>query len=150
VAWRKVAVIGACSIALGAGLQGLYGPVQSDTFTPGELAASLWLYGHAAPKSVIVLPVDNIPMLDTPNYNEYGLHDIINAQDPHHRPINQANVLAVESWIDSLDGTYAYVVFSPGMAHYASYYDAPQGYAELANAVRNRYGWTVVYRNGDT
>lgn len=150
IAWRRMAMISACSLVLAAGLQGLYGPVESDTFTPAELAASLWLYGHAAPNSVIVLPVDNIPMLDTANYNAYGLHDIINARGAHGKPINEGNVLAVEAWINSLKGTYAYVVFSRGMEAYASYYSAPQGYSQLASTVRDRYGWTVVYRNADT
>lgn len=149
VAWRKAAVISTCALALAAGLQGLYGPVESDTFTPAELSVSLWLYTYAAPHSVIVLPVDNIPMLDTANYNAYGLVDIINARGANGKLINEGNVLAVESWINSLKGTYAYVVFSRGMAAYASYYSAPQGYAQLANAVRGRYGWNVVYRNAD-
>jgi hypothetical protein len=150
IAWRKVVMISACVLALAAGLQGLYGPVQSDTFTPDELAANLWLYSHAAPNSVIVLPVDNIPMLDTANYNAYGLHDINNAKGANGKLIDEGNVLAVEDWINSLKRAYAYVVFSRGMAAYAAYYSAPQGYAQLANAVRDRYGWTVVYRNTET
>lgn len=149
IAWRRIVIVGACSLALAGGLQGLYGPVRADTFTPDELAATLWLYGHAAPNSVIVLPVDNIPILETANYNSYGLHDVTNALGADRRPLNEGSVTAVEAWINSLKGSYAYVVFSRSMSAYVSYYSTPRGYAQLASAVRDRYGWTVVYRNAD-
>jgi hypothetical protein len=149
IAWLRVAIIGACSLALAGGLQGLYGPVQSDTFTPAELAASLWLYSHAAPHSVFVLPADNFPILETANYNSYAVqvtnNDLVNG-----KPLNESNVVAVEAWLDSLQGSYAYVVFGPSMNDFVNYYGAPQGYAQLASEVRDRYGWTVVYHNTDT
>jgi hypothetical protein len=149
IAWRRMAIISACSLALAGGLQGLYGPVEAETYTPAELTASLWLYGHAAPNSVIVLPVDNMPVLETANYNSYELQDVTNALSADGKPINEGSVAAVEAWLDSLKGSYAYVVFSRSMNVYASYYSAPRGYAQLASAVRDRYGWTVVYHNAD-
>lgn len=149
IAWRRAAIIVSCSLALAAGLQGLYGPVVAETFTPAELTASLWLYDHAAPNSVIVLPVDNIPILETANYNSYRLQYMTNVLDAGRKPLDEGNVIAVEAWINSLKGSYAYVVFSHSMNVYATYYSAPRGYAQLASAVRNMYGWVAVYHNAD-
>ena len=150
VLWRRSALAVACTLALAAGLQGLYGPVESDTFTPAELSATLWLYGHAAPGSAIVLPVDNVPILETYNYNAYNLDVMTAALAANGKPLDEGSVIAVESWLDSLNNQYAYIVFSQSMNAYASYYSAPQGYTQLASAVRDRYGWTVVYHNADT
>jgi len=150
IIWYRTAVIGACSLALAGGLQGLYGPVASDTFTPAELSASLWLYGHAAPDSAIVLPVDNTPILESANYSSYPLYVMTRAYGVDGKPLNEGSVVGVESWLDSLKDHYAYVVFSRSMNAFASYYTTAPGYAQLASAVRDRYGWTAVYRNADT
>jgi hypothetical protein len=149
MAWRRVVAVGVCSVVLAGGLQSLYGPVEPDTFTPAELTASLWLYGHAAPNSVIVLPDDNFPTHETFNYHEYEIltmSDIVTADG---KALNEGSVVAVENWMDSLQRNYAYVVFSRSMSIYTSYYGTPPGYAQLASAVQDRYGWTVVYRNAD-
>jgi hypothetical protein len=150
ILWRRLVVACACSMALAAGLQGLYGPVAVDTFTSAELAGSLWLYDHAAPDSVFVLAADNFPMVETANYNSYGLQVI--PADPQVRAawLDEASVDDVEAWIESLGYRNTYVVFSRSMAAYASYFDDPRGYAQLASAVRNSPGWLVVYRNADT
>jgi hypothetical protein len=148
--WARAAIIGACSFALAGGLQGLYGPVAAYTFTPSELAARLWLYSHAAPNSIIIQPVDNIPMLETANYNAYGLQNVAAGLGAGGKQVNEGNVAAVESWMSSLKGTYAYVVFSRSMGLAASYNSAPRGYEQLASTVRDRIGWNVVYRNADT
>jgi hypothetical protein len=150
IAWRRVAAIGVCSLALAGGLQSLYGPIDTDTFTPGELAASLWLYSHATRDSVFVLPDDNFPVHETINYNAYVLQYMTNAVGADKKPLNVSNVANVEAWINRLKGTYAYVVFSRSTSAYASYFSAPQGYAQLVSAVQHRYGWTVVYHNADT
>jgi hypothetical protein len=148
--WQRMVVTSACSASLAAGLQGLYGPVAVDGFTTTELRASLWLYSHAAPGSALVLPADNFPMLETANYNSYGLR--VMPSDPQVRAVwlDEADVAEVEAWIDSLGRRNAYVVFSRSMAMYATYFDAPHGYAQLASAIRSRQGWSVVYRNADT
>lgn len=150
VLWQRLVVACACSVALAAGLQGLYGPVAFDGFTPAELAASQWLYSHAAPGSLLVLAADDFPMLETANYNSYDLQAM--PSDPLVREawLDEADVPEVEAWIDSLGRRNAYVVFSRSMAAYATYFDAPYGYTQLASAVRSRPGWSVVYRNADT
>jgi hypothetical protein len=150
VLWRRIAIIGACSLALVGGLQGLYGPVEPSTFTPAELSASLWLYSHAAPDSAIVLPVDDFPIQETANYSSYNVYFMSSPIGEEGKSLNEGNVIAVESWLDSLKAQYAYVVFSRSMNDYASYYGVSQGYPYLAGAVSNRYGWPVVYRNADT
>ena len=150
VLWRRLIIASACSVALAAGLQGLYGPVVIDAFTPAELTASLWLYSNAAPGSVLVLAADNFPMLETANYNSYAFR--VMPSDPQLREawLDEANVAEVETWIDSLGRRNAYVVFSRSMTAYAAYFDAPRGYLQLARVIQNRSGWSVVYRNADT
>jgi hypothetical protein len=149
IAWLRVATAGVGSLALALGLQGLYGPVKADTFATGELAASEWLYGNAAPDSVIVMPVSNFPGQEAANYSSYKMIPMTSVLGADRKPLKEGNVLAVESWLDSLKAHYAYVVFSRGMDAYYSYYSMPQGYAQLASAVRERYGWNVVYSNAD-
>ena len=89
-------------------------------------------------------------MLETANYNSYGLW--VMPVDPQVRAawLDEADVAEVEAWIDSLGSRNAYVVFSRSMAAYATYFDAPYGYTQLASAVRSSPGWSVVYRNADT
>jgi hypothetical protein len=149
-AWLRVAAIGACLFALALGLQGLYGPVKADTFTAGELTASQWLYSHAAPDSVIVAPVSNFPGQEAANYSAYKMIPMTSVLGADRKPLKEGNVLAVESWLNSLQAHYAYVVFSRGMSAYYSYYSMPQGFAQLVSGVRDRYGWNVVYSNADT
>jgi hypothetical protein len=148
--WRRLATACVCSLALAAGLQGLYGPVAVDSFTPAELAASLWLYGHAPPGSLLVLAAGNFPGLETADYSSYDLQVI--PSDPQYGEswLDEGSVDDVTAWIDSLGHRSAYVVFSRSMAAHATFSGAPQGYAQLAGGVRNRVGWSVVYRNPDT
>lgn len=148
--WRRLATACACIVALAAGLQGLYGPVAVDAFPPAELTASLWLYGHAAHGSLLVMAADNFPMLETADYNSYNLQAMPADPQVGASWLDEANVSEVEAWIVSLGYHSAYVVFSRNMAAYTDYFGAPHGYAQLVNAVRSRPGWSVVYRNADT
>ena len=85
-----------------AGLQGLYGPTAVYAFTPPELAASLWLYGHAPPGSLLILPADDFPGLEAANYAAYNLQ--IMPADPQSGAswLDEANLGDVQRWIDSL------------------------------------------------
>jgi hypothetical protein len=151
ISWRRIIIIGASALTLALGLQGLYGPVEADAFTPSELAASQWLYSHAAPDSDIVLPVDNFPISEAANYHAYPLVQLSSAVwGTTGRRVDEGSADQVEIWLDGLKVKYAYVVFSRSMGIDATYHGTPQGYAQLASGVRNRYGWTVVYRNADT
>ncbi len=149
VALRPFAAALACFAALAAGLQGLYGPVSVDAFTPPELTASLWLYGHAPCGSVLVLAADSAPALETADYNHYSLQVI--PADPQYGQswLSESNVPEVEKWLASFGNRDIFVVFSRSMAAYATYFGDPHGYAQLARAARNRIGWSVVYRNAD-
>ena len=139
----------ACTVALAAGLQGLYGPTAVYAFTPSELAASLWIYDHAPPGSLLVLPADNFPGLEAANYADYDFQ--VMPADPQSGAswLNEANLGDVVQWIDSLGHPSAYVVFSKGMDNYAGYFGAPPGYGQLAKAVAADSAWQVVYRNID-
>jgi hypothetical protein len=146
--WRLVTAC-VCTVILAAGLQGSFMQVALDAFTQPELAASLWLYGHAPHGSLLVLAEDNFPDLETADFNDYNL--VVIPAFPNGPPsINEANIGEVQGWLASLGYRSAYVVFSRSMAAYADFYGAPYGYAKLVNAVRSRPGWSVVYRNVDT
>lgn len=149
-AWRWLAVICACSVTVAAGLQGLFGPVAVYDFTPTELKASLWLYGHAPHGSLLVLATDNFPILEVANYKSDDLRVI--PADPQESALwpNEANVPEIEQWITSLGHRTAYIVLSRSMLNYASYYGSPRGYLQMTNAVRYKRGWSVIYRNADT
>ena len=148
-AWRRLLAAAACAVALAAGLQGLYGPVAVDAFTPSELTASRWLYDHAPPGSVIILAADNFPALEVGNYASYQL--VVIPADPQYGAawLDEGSVTDVEQWIGSLGHGGAYVVFSRSMAEYAGYFGYPQGYGQLASVVRARPSWQLVYRNPD-
>jgi hypothetical protein len=138
-----------CTVALAAGLQGLYGPTAVYAFTPPELAASFWLYGHAPPGSLLILPADDFPGLEAANSAAYDLQ--IMPSDPQNRAawLPEASLGDVVQWIESLGHPSAYVVFSKSMGNYASYFGYPTGYEQLAKAVAADSAWQVVYRNAD-
>lgn len=149
-AWRWLSVICACFVIVAAGLQGLYGPVAVYDFTPAELTASLWLYHHAPQGSLLVLGADNFPILEVANYNHYDLQVI--PVEPQEGPFwpNEASIPEMEQWLTSFRHRTAYIVFSRSMVTYLSYFDSPRGYLQMANAIRYRHGWSVIYRNADT
>jgi hypothetical protein len=146
--WQRLAVVSACSIALAAGLQGLYGPVAVNSFAPTELAASLWLYGHAAPGSMLALADDNFPKLETANYHSYFLRIIPAGPQVRETSLDESN--RVQTWIDSFGYRNVYVVFSSSMAADATYFDTPPDYAQLASVAQSMPGWSIAYRNADT
>jgi hypothetical protein len=140
---------GACVGVLFAGLQGLYGPVLVDAFTPKEVTASRWLYAHIPRGSLIVLPVDNFPVLETADYNNYEVQ--IMPADPQVGAswLNEGNLPEVERWIASLGHLSAYVVVSRSMNGSADYFGAPRGYAKLVSTIPSALGGSVIYRNSD-
>ena len=109
----------------------------------------MWLYGHAEAGSLLVLAADDFPALQTANYEAFDLQ--VMPADPHNGAswLDEADVSAVEAWIASLGYRSAYVVFSRSMAAYTDYFGAPRGYSQLVSTVRDRPGWSVVYRNAD-
>ncbi len=145
--WPLVSI--ACGAALFAGLQGLYGPVSVDAFTPSEVAASQWLYGHIPQGSLIVLPDQNFPSLEVADYNHYELE--VMPSDPQIGVpwLNESNLPEVKRWIAELGHQTAYIVLSSSMRASAGYFGAPVGYAELVRALPGEPGATLVYRNAD-
>ena len=147
---RLALIVAALAATLLGGVQGLYGRVPVSAFMPGEVAASQWLYSHVARGSLIVLPVDDFPVLETADYDAYDL-EVLPA-DPQNREswMNEADIDAVERWVARFHDGSTYVVFSRTMHGYAEFFGAPKGYDELAAGVRSRLGWTVVFQNADT
>ena len=117
---RWLLVAGVSGLVLAAGLQGLYGPVEANAYTSAEVNASLWLYSHVPRGSLIVLPVENFPILETANYNHYDVQ--VMPADPQIGSawMDEGNVLQVENWITSLHQRVGYVVVAaawmPGSA----------------------------------
>jgi hypothetical protein len=140
---------GVCVVVLFAGLQGLYGPVTVDAFSSGEVNASRWLYANIPRGSLIVLPVDNFPVLETADYNAYEVQ--IMPADPQVGAswLNEGNLPEVKAWIADLGHTSAYVVVSRSMNASADYFGAPKGYATLVRTIPSALGGSVVYRNSD-
>jgi hypothetical protein len=143
-------IIGVVAVAvLFAGLQGLYGPVVVDAFTPGEVTASRWLYAHVPRGSLIVRPVDEFPALETADYNDYELQ--VMPADPQEGAswMNEGNLPEVETWIASLGHSTAYVVVSRSMTASADYFGAPKGYARLVSTIPTALRGSVVFHNSD-
>ena len=139
-----------CAAALVAGLQGLYGPAAVYAFTPPELAASLWLYGHAPPGSLLILAGRQLPRARGRQLRRLRLPDHARPTRRTGRPGSTRPTWATcEQWIDSLGHPSAYVVFSKSMENYAGYFGYPTGYEQLAKAVAADPAWQVVYRNAD-
>jgi len=147
IRWALIATVSV--VALFAGLQGLYGPVSVNAFTPSELNASVWLYAHTPRGSVIVLPVDDFPAAEAADYNDYDVE--VPPADPQLGPswMNEGNVEQVESWMASLGQRTVYVVVSRSMNNWANYYGAPDGYAELVRDLPTSLHGSVVYHNDD-
>ena len=147
--FRWVLAGGVSLVALFAGLQGLYGPVRVNAFTPAEVNASRWLYGHVPHGSLIVLPQENFPMLETADYNDYDLQ--VMPADPQigQSWMNEDDLPQVESWIAGLGHQTAYIVVSRSMNSSADYYGAPKGYAELVSTIPTALRGSVIYRNAD-
>ena len=145
--WLAIAVV--CAGALFAGVQGLYGPVKIHAFTPAELDASSWLYAHLPHGSLIVLPAENFPTLETAHYDAYKVVDM--PADPLVGAawMDEANLNQVQRWAAGFGRDSAYVVVSQGMGAYARYFGAPRGFDQLLHAIVTAPFWSVVYRNAD-
>jgi hypothetical protein len=147
---RRWLLIGAVSLAaLFAGLQGLYGPVRVKAFTRAEVAASSWLYGHTPHGSLIVLPQDNFPYLETADYGAYRVQ--LMPADPQigRAWMNEGDLPRVKTWIAGLGHQTAYIVVSRSMGASADYYGAPRGYAQLAKNIPTALGGSAIFRNDD-
>ena len=150
IVWRRLLVACACTATLAAGIEGLYGPARSFAFMPQELTASLWLYSHAPRGSLLVLPADNFPVLEAPDYASFN--ETAMPADPTEGAVwlKEGDLTAVDQWLASFRISNDYVVFSKSMQNYRSYFGVPVGYSQLVSDVAHAPGWSVVYRNADT
>ena len=150
IAWRRLLVTGVCTVVLAAGIEGLFGLVGADAFTPQEVTASLWLYSHAPRGSVLALAADNFPMLEVADWQSFN--EQVLPSDPMEGVdwLNEGNVTAVDQWLASFGNKNDYVVLSNSMKNYDSYFGGPIGYSQMVSNVAHAPGWSVVYRNADT
>jgi hypothetical protein len=141
---------GAVALAiLFAGAQGLYGPVSVDAFSADELSASHWLYGHLPRGSLVIIPDDNFPALESANYNDYDLQ--VMPADPQNGAswMDEGNARQVRSWIGNLGDRTGYIVVSRSMDASAAYFGAPRGYEKLVATIPGALDGVSVYHNGD-
>jgi hypothetical protein len=146
----RIALIAiACVVAVFAGAEGLYTPVLIRAITPAELTASTWLYSHIPKRSLIVLPVDSFPALETANYNDFAMQTMPSDPQMGQVWLDERDLGAIEQWIADLGYGDAYFVFSRTMGAYADFFGNPRGYSTLAGEVAGAAGWQPVYRNSD-
>ena len=100
-----------------------------------ELNASQWLYAHAPHGSLIVLPDENFPTLQSANYNSYDLQVMPSDPQLGESWLNEGNLPEVNSWISGLGHQDAYLVVSRSMNADARYFGAPLGYDKLVGEI---------------
>ena len=149
-AWRRALVSCTCVVIVLLGMEGSYSALSVNGFTPQELSASLWLYGHAPRGSLFVLATDNFPNLEAPDFKDFNTLIIPEFPlEPGRAWLTDADLPAIEKWIASFHNSNTYVVFSRRENAYAVYFDNPSGMGKLEKEVAYAPGWTVVYRNSD-
>ncbi len=147
---RRWLLISAVSLtALFAGLQGLYGPVRVNAFTPAEVTASRWLYAHIPRGSLVVLPQQNFPTLETADYKDYEV--AVMPADPQvgQSWMNEGDLPQVKRWLAGLGHQTAYLVSSRSMSASVDYYGAPKQYPALVRALPTALQGSVIYHNDD-
>ena len=151
---RWLCISAVCAVALFAGLQGLYAQVRLNAFTHAELSASLWLYGHIPRGSLIVLPSESFPLLETAQWDTYAVR-IMPASPADPEPgkgawMDEARLAEVDYWIaDDLGYRTAYVVVSRGMYYWVDFYGTPKGFVQMARELPTAPDWSVVFANAD-
>jgi hypothetical protein len=146
---RRAAVAAAVVAALLAGLQGLYGPVAVNAFTPAEVSASTWLYAHAPHGSTFVLAAEDFPALQSADYAEHTVLPL--PSDPLMGEVwlDASDEPTLERWVAGLGSHPAYLVLSDTMIDYARYYGFPRGLSALQANLSASPRWAVAYRNAD-
>jgi hypothetical protein len=146
--WLSVGVV--CTVVLYAGLQGLYGPIQVDSASPDELAASVWLYDHIPRGSMIALPARNFPAGFVFDYNAYDVQFMPADYQITSNPwMDEGSLNEVNHWVATLGHRSAYVVVNRGMYSWSDFYGYPTGFKQLVRKIPTAPGWSVVYRSPD-
>ncbi len=134
-----------------ASLQGLWGPISVNAYTPAEVHASEWLYGHAPVGSTFILPAENFPVEETAAYNRYEVQVLPSDPQLHSEEswLNEADQPAVDNWVASLYGQEKFIIVSHSMAAYGNYFGFPRGYHQLVRALPGAAQWSLYYENSD-
>jgi hypothetical protein len=146
---RRVAVATVVGAALLGGLQGLYGPVAVNAFTPAEVSASTWLFRHAPAGSAIVLAAEDFPALQTADYADYQVMPLPSDPLMGEPWLDAADEPTLEAWVVGLDAQPAYLVLSRSMTEYADYYGFPRHLDGLRANLASSPRWVAVHRNAD-
>jgi hypothetical protein len=134
-----------------ASLQGFFGPIEVNAFTPAEVSASQWLYGHTPAGSTFVLPAENFPVEETAAYDRYEVQVLPSDPDLHSAEdwLNEADMPATDNWVAAQAGREKFMVVSRSMTAYSDYYGYPRGYTGLVRELPSAPQWHVVFRNPD-
>ena len=139
------------AIVLLAGLQALYGPVTVNAFTPAEINASQWLYGHAPAGSSFILAAENFPVEESARTASYSLPVL--PSDPHlgvgEDWLDAGDLPEVNSWTASLSGKEKFLVLSRSMVAYSSFFGFPRDTARLEAELPSSPDWTLYFKNAD-
>lgn len=149
-AMRPALVVGLV-LTLAAGVQGLYGRAYVYGFSSADVAASQWLYGHMAPHSAVILPDENFPADESPNYDQYSF--MLMPADPTVGPawMNEADSAQVTRWLRRMGRSVAYIVTSASMERSALYNGAPLGYSALTRRLEHGFlDAHLVFQNSST
>ncbi len=149
-AMRPALVLG-LALTLAAGVQGLFGRAYVYGFTSADVAASQWLYAHIPLHSLVVLPDENFPADESPNYGQYAFR--LMPADPTVGPawMNEADSSQIEHWLRGMNWSVAYVVTGASMERSAVYNGAPIGYNTLVRRLENGFlNAHLVFRNSST
>jgi hypothetical protein len=135
-------------------VQGAHGQLSFDEFSRSEVAATRYVYEHAAPGSVLIEPTGNLPGKLTANYNEVdvrGADKVLMAALPRDRStITEDDIAAVDDFAQGFDApTYLIITHSMIMyGHYFGYWR--DGMLENFNAALSKAPeWKVIYRAPD-
>ncbi len=134
-----------------ASLQGLWGPITVNAFTPAEVNASRWIYAHAPVGSTFILPAENFPVEETASYSRYEVQVLPSDPQLHSEEswLDEADLPQVDNWIASLYGQEKFLIISHSMAAYGNYFGYPRGYHSLVRELPNASNWKVYFKNAD-
>ena len=144
-----VAMICALATAAAFGLA-YYGKERANRFTPDEVAASTWLYGHAPKGSLVVAATANFPWAFT-HYEDYR-YEFLENLPPNRKPLAATAPLTV---LDEVAGppsrTPVYVVLTKSEQTSVRYTGVlpPDAVPRIDEVLAGAMGYRVAFRNAD-
>jgi len=109
--------------------------VRVYAFTPAELAASVWLYGHVPPGSLIALPVDDFPQREAYDSDGFDVERLPADLQLDVNPwMDEANLGEVDRWVAQLGATL-HMWCSAKHDFYSDFFGPPPGSGQLEQVI---------------